>query len=136
MKKTQKIFFSSTHCPCPSGKTSWSISSLWRQLGMPSHSVELLSFLPFLHFFRRIHLARRKKIICLLRMGLQTKSLAPERHMLPTLSSQYLRGSLYPREEFFFSKTKKKLLARTSSCSQGLIRPNLLLITKFHNKYL
>lgn len=86
---------------------------------MPSHSVELLSFLPFLYFFRRIHLARRKKIICLLRMGLQRKSLAPERHMLPTLSSQYLRGSLYPREEFFFSKTKNNYLPELAVALRG-----------------
>lgn len=106
--KESKDFFSSTHCPCPSGKTSWSISSLWRQLGIPSHSVELLSFLPFLHFFRRIHLARRKKIICLLHMGLQRKSLAPERHMLPTPFFSILERESLPQKRIFLLKDKKK----------------------------
>lgn len=135
-KKELKYLFSSIYCPCPSGKTSCSVSSLWRQLGMPTHSVELLCFLPSLHLFRRIYLARRKKIICLLHMGLQRSLLwLLEGKCFQHLSSQYLWGSLYPRKEFCFSKTKK-LLARASSCSHRSIRLNLLPITKFHSKNL
>lgn len=90
-------FFSSTHCPCPCGRTSCSVSSLWRQLG--THSLELLCLLPFLHLFTRIHLARRKKIICLFHLGFQRRSLDSEGKMLPTPFPSILES--VPQKEFF-----------------------------------
>lgn len=65
-KKSQKIFSAGLTVRCP-------VSNLWRQLGMPTHSVELSSLLPFLHLFTRIHLAKRK-ITCLLHLVFQRTS--------------------------------------------------------------